>query len=135
MGCFSFTCAISGLPIDAGDKVRYCLLTEGPYPEERKHHIHDEWAPRTWPLRAVYNDYGSVEKVEKGAAKDAWMDGFRFDAVTKGWGENQSHDVATSKKMTWSTLLYAIWEGRLSVRRIRGFSSLDPDIVVPEPMN
>lgn len=111
MGSFSMTCSISGLCIDAGTPVRALLLTENPYGEG--------WDLRTPPIRAQYNDYGSIEKVhlrDNPIAK-LWLRGLREDLVEMGTGRNQCHDVSTRKSMTFDELLNALQEGRVFVRQ------------------
>ena len=62
MGSFDFTCSLSGLGIRAGDPVKYFLLTDNPYEDTQTVcSPHDLYVPRTWPLRAEYNDYGTIE--------------------------------------------------------------------------
>jgi hypothetical protein len=117
VGSFSYTCTISGLPIEAGDKVRYFLLTENPYEDSRACAPTDLWFPRTFPIRAKYNDYGSVEDIEEGPLKDTWLEGLKLDLSERGWGDNSCHDVPTSKDMTFDALLEAIVEGRVRVSR------------------
>ncbi len=118
MGSFASTCCVSGLPIEAGDDVRYFLLTKNPYDDDNlRCYIHDLFYPRVYPIRAQYNDYGSIENFEKGAAREAFLDGLKLDLVELGWGNNSCHDTSTSKKMTFEHMLEAAWEGRLSVRR------------------
>jgi hypothetical protein len=114
MGSFSYTCAVSGLPIEAGDRVRYYLLARNPY-TDLPIYMHDIWFPRVYPLRAVYNDYGSVEDVEDGPAQQAWLDGFQEDLVERGWGDNSVHDCDTPKDMTFRHMLEAAWQQRLRV--------------------
>jgi len=126
MGSFDYTCAVSNLPIHAGDKVRYLLLTENPYEENkgcRACSMHDWWFPRTFPLRAEYNDYGSVENVEEGPARDIWTEALNIDLVACGWGDNSAHDVPTSKDMSFDELLTAVQEGRVKVRQDVGESA------------
>lgn len=128
MGSFSFTCAISGLPIAGGDPVRYALLTQNPYTDDNiRCYIHDLWFPRTWPLRAKYNEYGSVEDVEEGAVKNAWLECFKIDLKPTGIGNNSVHDVATSKDMTFDDMLEAVWEGRIYVKREVDLWAAEPE--------
>jgi len=117
MGSFNLTCAISGLPIPGGTKVRYFLLTEAPDKKSAPVYIHEVWGPRNFPLKATYNDYGTVEKVEEGPARDAWMLAFKRDLVEVGQGDNSYHDLPTSKDMTFDHLLHAIRERRVMVQR------------------
>lgn len=116
MGCFSFTCAVSGLPIGHGDPVRYMLLTRNPY-GERACYMHDDWFPRTLPIRAKYNDYGSIEDIEEGPLRDLIMEGLQRDLHEQGWGDNSVHDVPVKIDMTFEKLLEALWEERVKVRR------------------
>lgn len=117
MGSFSYTCCISGLPIEAGDPVRYFLLTQNPYNDSPICYMHSLWFPRNFPLKAEYNDYGSVENIQSGPLKDIWMEGFQKDLIEKGWGDNSCHDVPVSKDMSFDDLLNAITENRVYVRR------------------
>lgn len=127
MGSFAFTCAVSGLPIHPSEPVRFLMLTQNPYDEENlRCYAHSLWFPRCFPLRAKYNDYGSVEECEDGPLRQAWMDGLRLDLIERGWGANSCHDVSTSKDMSFDDLLTALWEGRVQVHREISFDELYP---------
>ena len=117
MGSFDYTCCVSGLPISDGTPIRYLLLTENPYnsPAEHTCYIDDRWALRTFPLRAEYDDYGSVQIVQEGLLRDIWLEGFKRDLVERGTGDNSCHDVPVRKDMTFEQMLTAIWEGRVLV--------------------
>ena len=115
MGSFSFSCCVSGLPIEAGDKVRYLLLTQNPYLDGSSCYQHSIWFPRTCPLKAEYNDYGSVENVEEGPMQEVWIEGFQEDLIEKGIGDNTCHDSAIKKDMTFDDLLEAVRENRVEV--------------------
>lgn len=118
MGSFAFTCSISGLPIHAGTPVRYLTLTQNPYntnPASCSHSPGDRWFPRTFPLKVVYNDYGSIENIQEGVLLDIFLKGFTLDVVEKGTGDNSCHDVPVSLNMNLSQVLEALWEGRISV--------------------
>jgi hypothetical protein len=117
MGSFASTCAVSGLPLEVGDPVRAFLVTQNPYTESLKCYVHDLWFPRTYGLKAKYNDYGSIEDVEEGPARDLWMEGLQLDLIEKGWGSNQYHDPPALKNMSFEALLGAIWEGQVFVKR------------------
>lgn len=117
MGSFSSTCAISGLPLEAGDKVRAYLLTENPYDDSIACYSTAFWFPRTFPIRAEYNDYGSIDEVEDGPAKDLWMEGLQIDLIERGMGDNVCHDVLTTRTMSFDDLLTALWERRVLVQR------------------
>jgi len=123
MGSFSYTCGVSKLPIEAGDKIRYILLTENPYGDDCGANGH--WFPRSFPIRAEYNDYGSVENVEDGIGRDLWMEALKIDLLSVGVGDNSVHDVPTSKNMKWEQLLEAIVEKRVFVRQDVGDTRAD----------
>ena len=72
--------------------------------------------PRTFPLRAKYDDYGRATEVEEGPAKEVWLDGFRYDLLERGTGDNSVHDVPVRKDMNFEELMLAIQESRLRVK-------------------
>lgn len=117
MGSFDFTCTVSGLPIGCGDKVRYFLLTKNPYGDSRGCSMHDQWFPRCVPLRAEYNDYGTVQAVEEGYGQTLWLEGLKRDLIETGWGDNSAHDLPTTKTLSFEELLDAVSEGRIRVQR------------------
>jgi hypothetical protein len=130
MGSFSYTCCVSGLPIEGGDKVRFLVLCQNPYHTGRSAGSHacystDYWFPRAFPLRATYDDYGTVEGLEPGPGLDMWLDGLREDLVERPWGDNTCHDVPTSKEMAVPQLLDALREGRMLVRDRYGDARMD----------
>jgi len=114
MGHFSFTCSVSGLAITGGTPVRCLLLTSSPYSDDDSR---NSWVVRTPPIRAKYNEYGSIEDINKEDEFTAnlWLRGLREDLVEKGTGDNQCHDVPTAKDMTFDQLLEALWERRVEV--------------------
>jgi len=116
MGHFSMTCSVSGLPIAGGTPVRCLLLVSSPY-DERDGGARSAWVVRTPPLRAVYNDYGTIEKVNKEDKfiADLWLRGLKEDLVVKGTGDNSYHDLPTGKDMTFDALLDALRSGRVEV--------------------
>jgi hypothetical protein len=127
MGSFAFTCSISGLPIEAGDPVRFLLLTENPYhaPAEHTCYMDDHWIPRTYPLKAKYNDYGSIEDIQQGPLQETLLEGFKIDLIERGTGDNQCHDVPVRADMGLEGFLEALWEGRVLVGRDRTHRDLE----------
>lgn len=115
MGSYSYTCTVSGLPIEAGDEVRYFLLSASPYDD--CHTMNGRWFPRCFPLQASYNDYGGVENVKDEISKELWIEGFKIDLISRGWGDNTCHDVPTSKNMSFESLLNAVRENRILVNQ------------------
>lgn len=118
MGCFDYACAISGLPIKADDDIRWLLLTENPYEKDSIVSIHDAYFPRTWPLRAKYNHYGSIKDYDTaGLGVYAVVEGLKKDLVEVGTGDNTVHDVPTLRGMGFEAILNAVREGRIVVER------------------
>lgn len=119
MGCFDYRCAISGLPIKWHDPVRFMLMVKnpGPYVAMACDAAHDDslWKPRCIPIKARYNDYGSVEGM-KGLELDLMLEGLRRDIVPREQGENEYHDVPVSVDMPLEELLRALWETRVLVK-------------------
>ncbi len=116
MGCFDLSCCVSGLPIRADDPVMFFLVTKNPSARRCTHSVDGTWVARTFPLRARYNDYGSIEEVEEGPLRDVILEGLAQDVVEKGVGSNVCHDVAVRRDMDFDALLRALWEGRVEVR-------------------
>lgn len=118
MGSFNFTCALSGLPITCGDEVKYYFLTENPYDDSGICSTHDVWFPRSLPVSAKYNDYGSIEDYDaKSPAVLSIIDCFTKDLVEKGTGDNCCHDVPTRKGMTFEETLTGVQKNRIQVLR------------------
>jgi hypothetical protein len=119
MGSFDFTCAVSGLPIGAWTKVRFFILQSSPF-SDRGNYASGElcWYLRALPVRAAYNDYGTVCDVDPrdAAVQQNWLDGLDLDLLEKGWGDNTCHDVPTRRGMDFNDLRAALSEGRLEVR-------------------
>lgn len=118
MGSFNSLCAISGLPITYGTPVRFMLLTQNPYADDWcKCYQYSIWVPRTFPIKAKYNDYGSVDHIEEGATRDVWFEAFQRDLVECGVGDNSFHDLAVSKDMDFDDFLEALQKERVRVKR------------------
>jgi len=114
MGCFSYTCSLSGLPIACGDEVVYFAL--GPTKETQGIGVSHEWMPATLPLYARYNDYGSVEGWAPGAVSRAFFAGLARRAIERPVGENRVHDVAVTADMSEQEWLFALWEDRVQIK-------------------
>ena len=128
MGSFDYTCAVSGLPISAGDPVRFMLLSENHF-KENACEITDVWVPRNFPIKAKYNDYGSIEEYEEGILKDLMMEAFDHDLHEVEVGDNKYHDVAVYHGMAFYKFLEALWEQRVSVNRPSTSRSKGPSAV------
>jgi hypothetical protein len=116
MGSFAFTCCVSGLPIEAGTPVRYLTLTQTNHPPEHwSCYVDDLWVVRSFPIKAVYNDYGSIENIEGGLLLDLFVEGLQKSVVEVGTGDNTCHDVPVRRDMDLPAYLEALWEGRVRV--------------------
>lgn len=118
MGCFNATCIVSGLPIEACTPVRFLSLVESQYHKGNYHscYVFGRWQLRTPPVKAKYNDYGSVEDIEPGIVEQVFFKSFDFDVVEKGVGDNQFHDVSVRRGMSQDDWLNALRAGRVFVR-------------------
>jgi len=116
MGCFDYRCCVTGLPIRAGDPVKFILLGENPYERDTIIRMGDYWYLRTWPLRAEYNDYGSIDEFDL-SSPGVWavVEGLKKDLVEVGTGDNSCHDVPTRRGMSFDDILTAVSEGRILV--------------------
>lgn len=117
MGSFAATCAVSNLPIECGDPVRWLLLNKL-NTDEGVVSIGGAWSVRALPLRAEYNDYGSICSWDDpdGHVVNSILDGLKLDLHEQGVGDNTVHDVAVKKDMSFEQLLEAVWEGRVFVK-------------------
>lgn len=115
MGCFSYSCSISGLPIDAGDPVMFLALSTS-YEKRYATGIDGAWRPMTLPIRAQYNDYGSVEFIEDSPVTEAFFASLSKRAIEREVGENWCHDVAVMKDMPRGKWLEALWEDRVQIK-------------------
>ena len=122
MGSYDYRCAISGLPIERGDRVRMLLLTQGPHYRGRSSAkvswmSGDYWFPRTVPLSGTYVGSGRFEPDQEGFATQSILDLLSIDIVEKGPGVDPVRDVAVRKEsLTWARLWDALLEGRVQVR-------------------
>lgn len=114
MGEFAQTCAISGLPIEGGDEIRYILLTENPY-NKYVFKMTDLYFPRSIPIKGIYNDYGNIEE-ETGVALKIIPETFKLDLIETGWGDNLCHDVPVNKDLSFQAFKNALQENRVFVK-------------------
>lgn len=117
MGCFSATCILSSLPIEWQTPVRFIALARDPLRGTGFIcSVNDVWAPITPAIKGVYNDYGSIEKLEEGPVTQGFFRVLNERAIERGVGENSIHDVAVVRGMSREDWLMALWEGRVQVR-------------------
>lgn len=117
MGCFNATCIISNLPIEDGTKVRFLALAQSAInaPNDHSCYVGGRWQLHGVPLKARYNDYGSVNKIQDSFTTRMFFEGLKRGVVEKGVGENQCHDVEVRAEMSPNKWLEALWEGRVEV--------------------
>lgn len=133
MGSFAGTCCVSGLPIGAGDEVRWFLLTQNPFHEGGfVCNVEGLFTPRNWPIKARYNDYGGIKNWETGPLVETIMQGFQTDLIEVGTGDNSVHDVSARKNMSFEQLMNAVWEGRVYVKETKWKPGIDRNIPEPE---
>jgi hypothetical protein len=123
MGCWNGTCAMSKLPIFAGDRV-VCWFIVGSQGYSRGGdatnfcYPHDQFQLMPLPFRAEYNDYGSIENLDPADQQlfDLQLAIIRNHLVELDIGENTVHDIAVKKKdLDFDLATEAIHEGRLQV--------------------
>jgi hypothetical protein len=135
MGSFNATCIISNLQIEAGTPVRYLALTGSAFHRDGNDYIcyvGGRWQLRGPPIRAQYNDYGSIEHLKKRLTNRVFFDSLARDCVEKGVGDNQCHDVQVRRNMTHKQWLEALWEGRVYVTDWRKSDNWPPKDWKPE---
>lgn len=139
MGSFNAVCIVSGLPIEGGDKVRYLVLARSPFHPDGNDHVNyvsGRWKLFGIPVRAEYNDYGSVTKMEEGYAAGFLFAALRDHSVERGVGDNECHDLEVVADMGKKAWLKALWEGRVHVKECHprsadGESTWEPTVGVP----
>ena len=96
MGCWNGTCALTKLPIMAGEPVyTFVLVQEYPLDPSLCYHT-DFWVPLPLFFEGVYDDYGSVENCV-GASIDLILKSLQKNLVEKEAGDNQYHDFAVTR--------------------------------------
>jgi len=105
MGSWNGTCAISQLPIVAGDPVVAIITKHVPWEENWGggfSYAHGVWAPVMLPIEGVYNDYGGIEDIKKN-----WQSELLFKHLT----EASKNLVADTEKFGLGTLEEMINDG------------------------
>ncbi len=100
---------ISGLPIGWQTPVRFFALMKSPYKEENDRvvcNILDLWVPLHVPIKAKYNDYGSVDDLEDSPVTDNFFKVLDLLAVER---EGDMVYPAVVKGMSHEDWLSALW--------------------------
>lgn len=116
MGSFSYTDALSLLPVSAGDPIRLVILKQ--LPEDFGL---DHWAVFAPALRGDYNDYGGIEfstSIADLFAQRAVERLLREACVELGPGDNTAHDVEVNATDSLEDFLTGIWEQRVRVKAL-----------------
>lgn len=134
MGSFNATCIVSNLPIEAGTPVRFLALTRSRYNEGNEHicYVGGRWQLRGAPIKAEYNDYGTIENWEDSVTTRLFFKSLDSDAVEKGVGDNQCHDVQVRHGMSAEEWIDALWEGRVEVSDYETRPTSDKPYVVKD---
>lgn len=114
MGCFSYSCSISGLPIEDGTPVRFMALASG-VGHRLAVDIAASWQPMMLPIRARYNDYGSIDQMEEGQVTEAFFESLDRRALRRDVGEDTIHDVVVTASMSRDDWLTALSADRVQV--------------------
>ena len=137
MGSYNPTCNLSGLPITYNTPVRWLLLAKNQSQMDSKEdtcsndrvgeqvYATDFWYPWSIPIRAVSNDRAEIRSMEQGLAVDFLFDTLKRELVELPLGENEYHQPATTKDLTWDSLLDFAECGRLRIQAHRWFPAKD----------
>ena len=122
MGSFNTICALSGLQITPGTKIKILFATLSPYAfksDDSFFNFNKSFFARTLPISAVYDDYGNFEiedTKENSLIKKSIVHLFKKDAIKVPYGYNQYHSSALTKDMTFESIVAASLNGRLRIK-------------------
>lgn len=121
MGCFSFRCGLSGLPIHSGEPVRWLLLTARNPKACSSGERTESWSPRIIPVPGRYNDYGSLEYPRTPSnrlLRELVKEGLEIDLVERGWGHSREVPTTRADFRHFDRILRAAYRGRILVREL-----------------
>lgn len=110
MGSWNGTCGVSNLPIQHGDKVVMLPIAQAMHynpdrPSQSACHNTTFWEPIGFPVRAKYNDYGWIEKIEDNSFTEWNLAWIRDNLIEREIGENTHHDHAVKRdNISWESL-------------------------------
>lgn len=97
MGCWNHTCAVTHLPIIAGEPVEVILLKASTNTEENSYcHADAYHSPIPLTFGGIYDDYGGVEECS-GVALPLLVETLKKNLFEMEVGENKYHDIAAKK--------------------------------------
>lgn len=122
MGSFNTVCALSGLQITYGTKIKALFLTSSPYSSNSNDsYFNFNYSPfvRTLPISGTYDDYGRFE-IEK-TKENSWIEKsilylFNKDAIRVPYGYNKYHSCPLTDKITLQSLINCSANGRLRIK-------------------
>lgn len=116
MGCWNKTCALSNLPIHAGERVYVFALSESPFfKEEPACYTDYMYSPILLPFESDYDDYGAGE-CSSGASLPVVLNLIAKNLIEKELGDNEFHDVEVKREgFDEGSFFNTAREGRLEV--------------------
>lgn len=122
MGCWSETCAISNLPISAGELTYLIILTKNPFKDKDGKtgcYYNDHWFLRALPILGEYDDYGRIENWEENWIHDLILEQFKLDLISEEQNEQGSTrgvPPLNVGNLTFANLIDWFKEGKVKVR-------------------
>lgn len=107
---------ISQLPIHAGEPIRLFLLERNAYEELKGGGFcshNDVFKPLSYALRGVYDDYGSIEKVEESETSDLLLTYFKNITEESSLINTDKRDKVTADEITVDYLTREVERGHL----------------------
>jgi len=135
MGCWNETCAISNLPIRAGDPTYFIMLTRTPWEHKDGStgcYYNDHWFLRALPMLGEYDDYGKIEEWKKDWIHDLIIEQFKFDLVIKDQNSREETldiPAQTIENVTFDNIADWLREGNVKVRSGIGGGRKELDVV------
>lgn len=118
MGSFNATCGISGLGISGNDPVKVFLIQKNQFARNQGIcNVDSLWVPKSFPIDAKYNDYGTVDSYIEGFKTKIWLKLLDKDLIEK---EATDHDPEVKKGMSFEDFLGDMREGRIEVKGHHG---------------
>jgi hypothetical protein len=133
MGYWNKTCALSNLPIFAGEEVYVFLIEQSGNGKDSHCYSNHLYSPIITPFYSHYNDYGAGEN-NSGAALPVIINALKKVVIEKEVGENKYHDLEVKRDtLSEDNLFELMQEQRLSVKNIyRNMNENNPEEVLIE---
>jgi hypothetical protein len=135
MGCWNKTCALSNLPIFAGEEVYVFLIEQNGLGLGSGNHCYSNhlYSPIITPFYSHYDDYGAGEN-NSGVALPVIINSLKKVVVEKEVGENKYHDLEVKRDtLSEDNLFELMQEQRLSIKNpYRNLKENNPEEVLIE---